>query len=176
MNVLTLRKLARRLRDDPRGTAALEFAALLPVYALFTFGLMQVAVVHFARATLESAAESAARQLLVNADNGFTQAQFKAQVCGYLPRFMSCDATMVDVQLYSAGVNPYPSLTYDTSDAVTNGWSVPACLASSCAAQQLMVRVMYPWPVLSLPLGVGFGDMANGSLLLMSVQVLQVEP
>jgi Flp pilus assembly protein TadG len=164
----------RRLFEDTRGVTAVEFAFLLPIYILFIFFILQIGVIHFARASLETATEAASRQLLTNSDNGFTQAQFKTQVCQNLPDFMNCSSLMVDVQAYNPGVNPYPSFTFDANSHVTNTWSVPPCIAQSCAGQQLMVRAMYPWGVIS-PLGQVLSNMPNGALLLMSVQVLQVE-
>ncbi len=166
----------RRLFADARGVTSIEFAMLVPLYAVFVYGLFEVAIIHFARSTLETAAESAARQILTNqVASGVTQAQFQAQTCQNLPNFMDCGSLMVDVQAYTPNVNPYPAFTYDQHGAVTNQWSVPGCFQTSCAARQLMVRVMYPWTTVSLPFGLTFGNMQNGSLLLMSVQIFQVE-
>jgi Flp pilus assembly protein TadG len=165
----------RRFAADARGVTVIEFAFLAPLYAAFIFGLFEVAIIHFARASLETAAENAARQVLTNQDGGLTQAQFKTRVCANLPNFMSCGSLMVNVQPYTPGVNPYPQFTFDGNGNITNQWAVAPCFATTCAGRQLMVQVMYPWSTISLPLGISFGDLPNGSLLLMSVQIFQVE-
>ena len=68
--------------------------------------------------------------------------------------------------------NPYPTFTYDASGNITNTWNY----AQPAPGVVEELRVMYPWPTISLPFGISFSDMANGNLLIMSVQVFAVEP
>ena len=64
-----------------------------------------------------------------------------------------------------------PALTYDANGAVTNSWAYQP----GTAGQLEILRVMVQWPVYIGPLGMAFGDLANGTLFLSSTQVFQNE-
>ena len=63
-----MRALARRLRDDARGQAAVELAITMPIVVVFVLGVFQVALVARDQLAIELAAREAARAAAVSAD------------------------------------------------------------------------------------------------------------
>src|SRR3954463_13671175 len=94
-----LRALGRR--DD--GTAAIEFAVVLPAFLAMLFAVLETALVFFAGQTLETAGTDSARLVLTGqyqtADK--TQADFKNAVCARLAALFDCAALTVDVQKFN---------------------------------------------------------------------------
>lgn len=167
-----------RVRRDLRGATAVEFAILAPIVIATILGALQIAAIYLAQAELENAAEEGARLVLTNQAQSISASAFQSAVCGYLPALFTCANVMIDLesQAVSAGssdaliVTP-PTLTYGANGAVTNGWAYEP----GTAGQLEVLRVMVQWPVYVGPLGMAFGDLANGTLFLSSTQVFQNE-
>jgi len=172
--------LARGVATDVRASTAVEFALVAPLVIALILGAMQIGVIFLAQTELENAAEQAARQVFTNqaASGSAGQASFNNTVCGYLPALFTCSNVMVDLQAQAVSANSSdalamapPTLTYNASGQVTNSWNYNP----GTKGQLEILRVMYQWPVVAGPLGLFFGDMSNGTLLLTSTQVFQNE-
>ena len=172
--------LARAVAADISASTAVEFALVAPLVIAIILGAMQIGVIFLAQTEIENAAEQAARQVFTNQAVAGTagQANFKNAVCGNLPALFTCSNVMVDLQAQavSAGSSDAltmapPTLTYNASGQVTNNWNYDP----GTKGQLEILRVMYQWPVVAGPLGLFFGDMSNGTLLLTSTQVFQNE-
>jgi hypothetical protein len=82
---------------------------------------------------------------------------------------------MINVQNYSsfsAASTATPTLTFNSSGAVTNSWSYNA----GNPGDIVVVQVMYQWPVLFGPLSFNLSNLSNGNRLLMSTAVFKNEP
>ena len=66
--------------------------------------------------------------------------------------------------------------TFDSRGNVvgTPAVDVGASAAPSCT--DMLLVVMYPWPVYGGPLGLNFSNMGNGKMLMTSTQVFRTEP
>jgi Flp pilus assembly protein TadG len=157
-----------------RGSAAVEFAVTVPVFIAMSLGLLYLGVSFLAKQHLETVAENAAYNVMINntATTGSTQAAFQSYICANLSGIFSCPGVMVDLQPQANVSNPFPTITYDASGNVTNSWKYTT--PSSGTVMEL--RVMYQWPTIKLPFGISFGNQPNGNMLIMSVQVFKVEP
>lgn len=169
---------ARRLRRDTRGATAVEFALVAPIVIATILGALQIAVIYLAQSELENATEVGARLVLTNQAQWISASAFRSAICADLPALFTCANVMIDLESQSVSpgstdaliVTP-PALTYDGAGAVTNSWSYQP----GTAGQLEILRVMVQWPVFVGPLGMAFGDLANGTLFLSSTQVFQNE-
>ena len=77
------------------------------------------------------------------------------------------------------GIAPATSTTITTSAPTFNS---SGALSNSLPYQQptsgqiAVLQVLYQWPVIGLPFGWNFANLGNGTYLMMSTQVFQVEP
>jgi Flp pilus assembly protein TadG len=165
---------AREFAAANGASTAVEFAFTAPIFLLLSIGILYVGVTYMAKQYLESVAESAAYNVMVNntSSTGSTQAAFQSYICSSLTSLFSCSQVMVDLEPEANVSNPYPTFTYNAAGNVTNTWNYVA--PAPGVVEEL--RVMYPWPAISLPFGITFADMNGTSLLIMSVQVFVVEP
>jgi Flp pilus assembly protein TadG len=73
------RKVLRRFRRSRRGSVAVEFALVAPVFFALLFAIIEIAIVFFADQTLETVAQGSARYVMTGQaqNNGFDQTAFK---------------------------------------------------------------------------------------------------
>ena len=169
-------RLLKRLAKNRRGAAAVEFAMIMvPLFALILASL-QTAIIFFEGQALQTAAETAGRQLMTgNAQTaGLTQSQFKTAVCAMATTFV-CSNIMVDVESASTFTTVTTGTltpTYDSSGNNTKTWSY----SPGNAGDIVIVRLMYNWPVFGGPLGIGLANQSNGTFLLVGTTVFKNEP
>lgn len=178
----TLKALGRRARLNAfrrtDGAAAIEFALVAAPFFGLIVGILDLALLFVAQASLETAVERASRLVLTNqtASLGLTtQAQFANEVCSFLPGAFNCSALMVDLQTastFSSANTSAPTLTYNSSGQVTNAWQFNAGSPGDIE----VMRVMYQWPVFPGPLNLKIANLSNGSYLLMATAVFRNEP
>ena len=166
--------MGRRFDRCERGSPAIEFAMLAPIIIAVILAILQVAVIFLAKAYLETATEAASRFVMTNQANSLTQAQFKTQLCNNISALFTCANLIVDLQ-------QAPSTASQMSVAMpqfnANGvLTTPASYSVAAAPAKMMLIVMYQWPVFGGPLGLNFANMGNGTLLMSSTQIFQIEP
>jgi Flp pilus assembly protein TadG len=162
-------------RED--GAAALEFAMVAAPFIALVLATIQTAGAFFAGQVLESAAIDASRMILTGSAQkaNMDQTGFANAVCGKVQALFSCGKLMIDVQTASSfgtASTSMPTLTYDGSGKVTNGWNYNP----GNPGDIVIMRVMYEWPVFLGPLGLSLSNEANGKLLLMATAAFKNEP
>jgi Flp pilus assembly protein TadG len=171
-----LRPLVKRFLTSSSGSYAVEFGLIaLPLFAMIV-AMIELGVVFLAQNEIETATEKAARLLLTQqAQNAnYTQSQFAAAVCGYLPALINCANLMIDVSTvnsFASANTSAPTLTYNGQGQVSNTWNYSPGGSPSI----LVLRVMYQFPVVGLG-SFQLSNLANGSRLLIATAVFQVEP
>jgi Flp pilus assembly protein TadG len=166
------------------GSPAVEIALVAPIFIVLIFATAQAAIIYLANAYLETATEDAARMVLTNnavtstTSNGqttttaMTAAQFRTALCANITTLFTCSNVMV-------GLAPATSTTSISTAAPafnSNGTlqsALPYTLPTP--GQIAVLQVLYEWPVIGLPLGWNFGNLGNGTYLMMSTQVFIVE-
>src|SRR3954462_10834657 len=101
----SIRKTLRRFRRNRRGSAAVEFALVAPVFFALLFAIIETAIVFFAGQVLETVTQDSARFIMTGQaqTGGYTQSQFKTYVCGKISVLFDCvNGVYVDVQSYPA--------------------------------------------------------------------------
>jgi Flp pilus assembly protein TadG len=166
----------KALARNKRGATIIEFAIVAAPFVALILATIQTSLVFFAQQTLETTAEKTARQLVTDqAQNaGMTQAQFKAAACANLPSFMSCSNLMIDVQTadsFADADTSTPVLTYDKNNNITNSWKFDAGSPGSI----IVMRTMYLFPVIPVPLGFNLASAGNGKDLLIATSVFKSE-
>lgn len=188
-----LRRFIRRLVACDCGSPTIEFALVAPACIALLLAVLHVALVFLAQQGLETAAETSSRLIMTGqaqtyagtnaqgqAYTGMTKADFKTAACNALPSFLTCDRLLVDVSTvnsFSAAVTGAPSLTYNSSGAVTNtfNYTPGGTNAGATQTQIVVVRLMYLWPIPTGPMGFNLANQQGGNRMLMASSVLLTE-
>jgi Flp pilus assembly protein TadG len=179
-------KLARGFKRVPRaerfvtsesGATMVEFALVAAPFFAMLIALFQTALVFFASRVLDETTEAASRYILTGQaqQSNMTQAGFQTWVCGQTFALFNCNNFMINVQSYSsfsAASTTTPTLTYNSSGAVTNTWGYSA----GNPGDIVVVQIMYQWPIVLGPLGFNLSNLSNGKRLLVSTAVFKNEP
>lgn len=168
-------KSARSFVAAKSGQAAVQFALVVVPFVGLLVGAIQMFVVFQAQAILETAAESAGRQVLTGTvqSSGMSQSQFKALVCTFIPAIVDCNGVMVDIQTtnsFSSANTSTPTMTYNGSGQVTNTWQ----FAPGGQGDVVVLRILYQLPVVAVP-GLNLANLSNKTRLLMATSVFKNE-
>ena len=185
------RKSARSLKRDERGFTAVEFAMVAAPFLMLLFGIINVGLMYFTTFTIENATEGAARAIRTGQATtaGWTQAQFKAQVCQRAPAFVqgsggNCPNLRVDVQVIADGTTPTPAT--GTNSTTTGGVTTTVMKADTAMAypgsfaggQIVVVTTFYQWDMAKiLPfLHLGSPSINGGARLIQAMAAFKNEP
>ena len=169
------RNIQRRFRRNRRGSAAVEFALVAPLFFGLLFAIIELAMVFFASQVLETATQDSARVIMTGqAQNAsFTQAQFKNLVCSKLTIMFDCvNGVSIDVQSYAAfgSVN-----VADPIDASKN-FVPPNNYLPGNPGDVVVVRLFYKWPLYVTGLGFNIANISGSKRLLTATAAFQNEP
>jgi Flp pilus assembly protein TadG len=167
--IARLSTLRHRLaRDGTKGSAAIEFAFVAPVFFAMLLGILQLGTMIFAQFALQNAVVEAARQIRVGAAQsiayatqakwsggaggsggggayGSSQEWFHDQVCCGVSALMNCNNLFVNVSSNASGFSTtgFASTQGGTGmyANVTNAYSP----GNSCDV--VLVRATYAWPI-----------------------------
>src|SRR6266403_5535310 len=170
-----VKKALRRFRRNRRGSAAVEFALVAPVFFALLFAIIETALVFFAGKVLETVTQDSARMIMTGqAQNAaFSQAQFKSNVCSRISVLFDCtNGIYVDVQSYTAfssvaitdpidaGKNFVPNMNYNPGGP----------------GDIVVVRLFYQWPLFVTGLGYNIADLSGSKRLLSATAAFRNEP
>jgi Flp pilus assembly protein TadG len=171
-------RLARKLAGDEAGSPAVEFALVFPIFIGVVLATLQAGSIFLAKAYFESGAEAAARVVLTNQTSSLTAAQFQTEICNQLTALFTCGQVTVELEPMPAGTTTLSALlpTFDSHGNVVGTPAVDVGANAGAAGTDMLLVVMYPWPVYGGPLGLNFSNMGNGKMLMTSTQVFRIEP
>ena len=95
--------ILRRFRRNRRGTAAVEFALVAPIFFAVLFAIIELALTFFASQILETVTQDSARLIMTGqAQNAaYSPQQFKTEVCKKLVQMFDCaNGITFDVRSY----------------------------------------------------------------------------
>jgi len=177
MSAAAINRSLRRFRRNQRGSAAVEFAFIAPMFFGLIFAIIESALVFFAQQVLETGTQDAARLMMTHQaqDSGMTQAQFQQNLCDRVSVLMGCAGVYVDVKTYSS------FSTVTISDPISNCTFVNNfTYQSSNPGDTVVVRAFYQWPLFVTRLGFNITNIGCGSStpyrLLAATAAFQVEP
>ena len=167
----------RRFSSD-EASAAVEFALVYPIFIAVVLATLQAASIFLVKAFFESAAEEAARIVLTNQTGSLTVPQFQTEVCNQLTALFNCAQVVVALEPLPAGTTNLSSLMpqFNSNGTLASTPTVDVGANAGASGTDMLLVVMYPWPVYGGPLGLNFANLGAGQMLLASAQVFRIEP
>jgi Flp pilus assembly protein TadG len=173
----TASQLLRRFRRNRRGSAAVEFALVAPLFFALLFAILESALVFFAGQVLETGTQDAARAFLTSQvqSNGTNATDFKQTICDKVSAMFACTDVYVDVRSYPKGTAITIADPIDGSGNFTNSFVYEPPPANS--ENTVVVRAFYQWPIYVTKLGYNIANIgkntANGKRLLAATAALR---
>jgi Flp pilus assembly protein TadG len=171
----SVRKAWCRFRRNRRGSAAVEFALVAPVFFALLFAIIETAIVFFAGQVLETVTQDSARMIMTGQaqTGGYSQGQFKDYVCGRISVLFDCASGIyVDVKSYPAFTN------VSITDPIDGGKNfIPAMQYSPGGPGDIVVvRLFYQWPLFVTGLGYNVANLSGSKRLLAATAAFRNEP
>ena len=179
-------------RDANKGSAAIEFAMVAPVFFLILMGTIEAGIIFFAQSALQNAVNDTARLVRTgqsacysldshNICQAMTADQFRAKVCddvSVLLQNCTVDANgqsdlQFDVRAYPSGFGGANNNT--PLDAQQNLPNLTAFDAGN-ACDVVLVRAFYRWPVFTPMLNFFLANMGGNKHLIATAAAFRNEP
>src|SRR5258708_40220547 len=143
LSTAAVRNAMRRFRRSRRGSAAVEFALVAPVFFALLFAIIESAMVFFAGQVLETGVQDSGRLLYIS--QNVNQAQFKQDFCNRVGALFPCDSLdlCLDVRRYA------PGTVIPLNDPIDGGGNyVPDGIWQDAPPNSTMARrASSPWPL-----------------------------
>jgi Flp pilus assembly protein TadG len=162
-----------RFRKAERGATAVEFALIAPAFLATLIAVLQTCVFLFAQVALQNAAVQAGRYFMTGQaqNGGWSASTVVSKVCQ--SALFTCSNIILVVQnsaSFAAANTSAPAL-YNNGTAVTSFAYDPGT-----PGEVMVVQLVYPWSVVSGPLGFALANLPNGAAEMMGVSAFRVEP
>ena len=170
----------RRFRRNRRGSAAVEFALVAPVFFALLFAIIETGIMFFASQVLETVTQDAARQVMTGqaqAAGYNTATNFKTNVIctpnNVVNVLFDCaNGIYIDVQSYPSFANVVITDPIDASQSFVP----PTNYNPGVQGNIVVVRLFYQWPLFVTGLGYNIANLNTGKRLLSGTAVFRNEP
>ncbi|HEX4160274.1 MAG TPA: TadE/TadG family type IV pilus assembly protein [Rhizomicrobium sp.] len=175
-----LQRRAARLRaTSSSGSAAIEFAIVAPVLALFLFGIIETGVIYYANSALTNAADDTARLVRTGQvqSQNLTKSQYIAQICSEMTGMISAMTCNSNLQVDMESFNSFTNANYTNvinSDGSLNVGAMQFTTGNAC--DTVLVRAFYPWSIMTPFMKSLMQNMPNGKFLITSASAFRNEP
>src|SRR5688572_19541162 len=107
------RKLRARMRTDAKkGSAAIEFAMVAPIFFVLLMGTFEAAIIFFSQSVLQNAVADMGRMIRTgqagcpakDADGNcvkMTKDEFRAALCSKVSTLFNCEKLVIDIRPFS---------------------------------------------------------------------------
>jgi Flp pilus assembly protein TadG len=181
VSTATARSVFHRFRSNRKGSAAVEFALVAPVFFALLFAILETAIMFFASQVLETITQDAARQIMT----GQAQAANYADVNAFKTAVICKAGSIVNVLFpncaggISVDVKSYPSFSNVTisSQIVAGNFDTSTLsfsLGGSCDI--VVARLFYKWPLFVTGLGYNISNLNGNQRLLVATAAFRNEP
>ena len=172
----SVRNALRRFRRNRRGSAAVEFALVAPVFFALLFAIIETAIVFFAGQVLETVTQDSARMIMTGQaqNGGYSQSDFKTNVvCAKINVLFDCtNGISIDVQSYSA----FSSVSISNPIDAGKNFVPPNNYSPGGPGDIVMVRLFYQWPIIVTKFGYDLSNLNGSKRLLSATAAFQNEP
>jgi Flp pilus assembly protein TadG len=174
VSTASVRTIFYRFRRNRRGSAAVEFALVAPVFFALLFAIIETGLMFFASQVLETITQDSARMILTGQAQSasYTQAQFQSYVCSQIPALFNCANVYVDVESYPAFTNVTINSQIDASNNFINNMQYNP----GGPGDIVVVRLFYQWPLFVTGLGYNISNLAGSKRLLTATAAFRNEP
>ena len=174
VSTASVRTIFYRFRRNRRGSAAVEFALVAPVFFALLFAIIETGLMFFASQVLETITQDSARMIQTGQAQtaSYTQAQFQSYVCSQISALFSCANVYVDVERYPAFTNVTINSQIDASNNFINNMQY----SPGGPGDIVVVRLFYQWPLFVTGLGYNISNLAGSKRLLTATAAFRNEP
>ncbi len=171
-----LRRMRRALRRDERGSVAIEFAIIAPIFFFLMYVIAETALVFVAEQVMDNAVFETARLIRTGQaqDAGMTKTDFTNQVCSRVSVFINCSGAnfYLDVKSYPTFGDMVIAQPVDDDDDFVD----PGAFDFGTASEIVVVRVYYQWPTNRIFGSLSLKNLSNGKRLIGSFAAFRNEP
>lgn len=173
----SLQEILRRFRRNRRGSAALEFALVAPLFFALLFAIIETALMFFASQVLETITEDSARMIFTGQAQqlSYTQAQFRNYVCaqGQVAALFDCNKISIDVRSYNQS---FANITINNQINNTGNFIDDMQYNTGGPGDVVVVRLFYQWPIFVTGLGYNIANLSGSKRLLVASAAFKNEP
>ncbi|MDB5653396.1 MAG: TadE family protein [Tardiphaga sp.] len=152
-------RLLRRFGRSRRGSAAVEFAIVAPIFFAMIFAIIETAMVFFAGQVLETAVQDTGRAFFTSTT--VSQTDYNTAICSRIKVLMDCTKVRNDVQTYPAGTAFTISDPIDSNGNFVDSFSYNPP-SSTDTTSTVVVRAYYQWPLFVTGLGYNIANINRG--------------
>src|SRR5882757_6064601 len=174
---ISIRSALRRFRRNRRGSAAVEFALVAPVFFALLFAIIETAIIFFAGQVLETVTQDSSRMIMTGQAQTAaykTATDFKnGVVCPRINVLFDCqNGITVDVQSYPqfSAITIVPPIDASKTFVAPNNYSPGG------AGNIVVVRLFYQWPLFVTGFGYNISNLKGNMRLLTGTAAFQNEP
>jgi Flp pilus assembly protein TadG len=176
---VSVRNVLRRFRRNRRGSAAVEFALVAPLFFGMLFAILETAILFFAGQVLELGTAESARLMMTHQaqDSGMTEAEFKMDLCNRIKVMFNCQGNLGNLSLDVKVFSPGTAITI-TDPIVSGSLTGPFVysLPPSGSPNTVVVRAFYQWPLYVTRFGYNIANLTGSKRLLAATAAFHVEP
>ena len=186
-NPARFKQFFRRMRaDSSKGSAAIEFAMVAPVFFVLLMGTIEAGVMFFAQSALQNALNDTARLVRTGQSGCYTtsggncvamtQAQIQAKLCSEVSTLLQSCTTgglQFDVNAYPSGYSA--AANSSPLDAGKNLTTLNTFNVGN-ACDVVLVRAFYKWPVFTPGLNYFMANVTGNYHLLATAAAFRNEP
>jgi Flp pilus assembly protein TadG len=171
-------KFWRRLKaESQKGSAAIEFAFVAPVFFVLLLGVFEGGIMFFSQAALQNAVTNLGRQIRTGqaSNAGLSQTQFRTDICNMVTPLIACDSNLqIDVESFSSG---YGSVTFSNplnANGTLNTNLDNFSMGNACDV--VLVRGFYTMPIYTPVLTWFLVNMTGNKHLVSAATAFRNEP
>ncbi len=164
-------------RRDERGSAAIEFAVIAPIFFFLMFVIAETALIFIAEQVMDNAVFETARLIRTGQvqSASMSKADFTTQVCNRASVFINCSSSnfYLDVKSYAT----FGDVDTNTPTVDSQGkFPDPGTFAFGNANDIVVVRAYYQWPTNTIFGALSLKNMSNGKRMIGSFAAFKNEP
>jgi Flp pilus assembly protein TadG len=170
------RDVLRRFGRSSKGSAAVEFALVAPVFIALLFAILETAIMFFASQILETVTQESARQIMTGQAEAasYTASTFLTSVvCPQIPAVLTCANIGVDVESDPSQFSNL-SVAYPVTGGAFDTTKLNFSMGASCSV--VIVTLYYQWQMVVTGLGFNISNLNGNKRLLSATAAFRNEP
>ena len=170
------RNIFRRFGRNRKGSAAVEFALIAPVFIALLFAILETALMFFASQILETVTQESARQIMTGQSQAASYSAgtfLTSVVCPQIPAVLACGNFGVDVESDPSSFSNL-SATYPVTGGSFDATKLNFSMGGSCSV--VLVTLYYQWQMVVTGLGYNISNLNGNKRLLSATAAFRNEP